>query len=644
MAIPFEEISRAALTQADSLLASWFPRGRKIGREFKIGNLRGDPGDSLSINLDTGLWSDFATGERGGDLIDLRAASLNKELGEVARQLAADLNIHAPPQKTNGHSLNGHGKGWHPLIPPATTSCPRDLFAGFDVVYEYTDANDRVTHYVGRIEARGGERKRFVPITYGVLDGKRGWHRKSPSAPRPLYGLNRLAHAPDAPVLICEGEKAADAAQALFPDHACVSWSNGAESVDKADLSPLKGRRVIIWPDNDEPGQRAATYLRGKLPSASVLRVDDLDEGDDAADIGNLDDPAEWLQARLDKSKSRILSGAEFMATFVPPDYIIDGLVQRTRLYACTSKTGHGKTAVWLYLGCMVMTGRHVGNLETTQGDVIFLAGENPDDLCGRMHAACKEYGIPASKAPYVLPANFPMTPEAAAALKHDIDEMGLNPVLIIADTAAAYFPGDDDNNNVQMGEYGRTLRILTRCIGNPAVVALAHPVKNPDRDNLLPRGGGAFLNELDGNLTLWSDAQGESTTLHWQGKLRGSDFDPLPFVLRSTRVPGLVDAKNRPLVSVVAEAQSPEGAANVAKQAISDENAVLFWLQKQPGCSLASIAEEAGWVNERGQPMKAKVQRCLERLKADKLVKVHRRKWVITDAGKAELGKEKGP
>lgn len=340
---------------------------------------------------------------------------------------------------------------------------------------------------------------------------------------------------------------------------------------------------------------------------------------------------------------SRILTGAAFMATFTPPDYIIDGLVQRTRIYACTSKTGHGKTAVWLYLGCMVQNGRYIGQLETTQGDVIFLAGENPDDLCGRMHAACKEYGLSAAQMPHVLPRNFPLTPEATEELASEIDALGLNPVLIIGDTVAAFFPGDDENNNVQMGEFGRTQRILTRCKGNPAVVFLSHPVKNADRENLVPRGGGSFLNELDGNLTLWSDAMGESTTMHWQGKLRGADFDPIPFILRPVRVPTLTDAKKRPLVSVVAEIQSPEGAANHAKQALSDEDAVLFWLKARPGASLADIARETGWINERGDPLKARVQRCLERLKADKLVKIHRRKWVITDGGKAELGRANG-
>ena len=50
----------------------------------------------------------------------------------------------------------------------------------------------------------------------------------------------------------------------------------------------------------------------------------------------------------------------------------------------------------------------------------------------------------------------------------------------------------------------------------------LCHPVKNAAKDNLLPRGGGQFLNELDANLTLWGGAgQIETTVLHWHVEKR---------------------------------------------------------------------------------------------------------------------------
>ena len=299
----FDQIQAAALAQADQLLIEWFPNGRQVGREFKVGNLAGEPGQSLSINLDTGLWSDFAVGVGGRDLIDLYAKLRHGgDRVPAARALTDmlgirdDAELRADDIRHNGNE--SFSNEWLPMAPPPGTLRPDDALAEFDVVYEYTDAADRVTHYVGRIEARNGRRKQFVPITFGTFGGATGWHKKAPAIPRPLYGLNRLATKPEAAVILCEGEKAADAAQAMFLDHACVSWFGGTGSVDHADLASLEGRDVVIWPDNDKPGHEAALKLAKRLPHARVLRVDDLPDGADAADVAP-DDPDAWLAERL---------------------------------------------------------------------------------------------------------------------------------------------------------------------------------------------------------------------------------------------------------------------------------------------------------------------------------------------------------
>jgi hypothetical protein len=338
-----------------------------------------------------------------------------------------------------------------------------------------------------------------------------------------------------------------------------------------------------------------------------------------------------------------ILTAAEFMAGFVPPDYIVDGVIQRGRLYSLTSPTGHGKTAIALYIGCMVATGRNIGALEVVRGHVVFLAGENPDDLRCRLYAACQVYGLkPAELAMHVLPATFPMTAERVALMVQQINALGCSPALIIVDTAAAFFPGDDDNQNVQMGDYARTLRILTTCDGAPAVVTPAHPVKNPDKDNLLPRGGGAFLNEVDGNLTLWAQIMGETASLHWQGKIRGADFAPVHFALQQVRVNGLADSRGRPILSIVAVLQTDEQADAASRSTLSEENTVLEWLRRHPGITQKNIALNSGWVSLAGVPNQAKVFRLLRGLQHEKLVIHRRRKWVITEAGKAELEAKK--
>ena len=99
-------------------------------------------------------------------------------------------------------------------------------------------------------------KKEFLPYSYGhAADRKLGWRWKNVPDPRPLYGLELLAQRPHAPVIVVEGEKCADAARRIFPDHVVVSPMNGAKSPHKADWSPLQGRDVTICRDNDMPGE-----------------------------------------------------------------------------------------------------------------------------------------------------------------------------------------------------------------------------------------------------------------------------------------------------------------------------------------------------------------------------------------------------
>jgi putative DNA primase/helicase len=92
------------------------------------------------------------------------------------------------------------------------------------------------------------------------------WRWKAPPAPRPLLNLAQLQARPDARVLIVEGEKAADAAARLLGDHVVVvTWPSGCNAIGKADWSPLRGRHVTLWPDNDDPGRQAMAELGRKL-------------------------------------------------------------------------------------------------------------------------------------------------------------------------------------------------------------------------------------------------------------------------------------------------------------------------------------------------------------------------------------------
>jgi hypothetical protein len=139
--------------------------------------------------------------------------------------------------------------------------------------WAYLDANDRLLFYVCRWNTPSPDdpgAKEFRCLSYWA---DKGWDWKHPPKERPLYGLNRLAQRPSATVLICEGEKAADAANRIFPDHVVLAWSGGANAVGMADWLPLAGRDVTIWPDNDAPGRTCAEKLVSLLYGVGAARV-----------------------------------------------------------------------------------------------------------------------------------------------------------------------------------------------------------------------------------------------------------------------------------------------------------------------------------------------------------------------------------
>ena len=90
MKINFDEINHAALALYPALLESWLPGGRTQGSEFVAGDLSGAPGRSLSVNIDSGVWRDFAGDVGGSDPISLYAAIRVISQADAARASSDD--------------------------------------------------------------------------------------------------------------------------------------------------------------------------------------------------------------------------------------------------------------------------------------------------------------------------------------------------------------------------------------------------------------------------------------------------------------------------------------------------------------------------------------------------------------------------
>lgn len=291
------KVAAAALADFDGAMSLLgMSGGKNQGREYlPINPTRNDtkPG-SLSINRDSGAWSDFATDDKGGDLVALAAYVLGCRQIEAAERLADHLGIAKPDRQQRAPSGEREaGKAKASPTPPKTPQSQPDGGAVCVMPvpadaptppaahsrhgkpagrWAYVDAAGAACFYHDRYEPKG-ERKQFSPVTlWRFPDGRLQWQFKAPPAPRPLLGLPELA-AKSGPVVIVEGEKARDAAVTLFPENPVITWQGGAQAVSKADWSPLAGRECWLWPDNDPAGEKAVRDVAAALATVNAEKV-----------------------------------------------------------------------------------------------------------------------------------------------------------------------------------------------------------------------------------------------------------------------------------------------------------------------------------------------------------------------------------
>lgn len=93
--LDFHRVAAAALSHAETLVSRWLPEGRREAGEWVALNPRRSDRSrgSFKVNLRTGRWGDFATGERGGDLISLAAFVFHLSQIEAARKVAAAVGV-----------------------------------------------------------------------------------------------------------------------------------------------------------------------------------------------------------------------------------------------------------------------------------------------------------------------------------------------------------------------------------------------------------------------------------------------------------------------------------------------------------------------------------------------------------------------
>lgn len=207
------------------------------------------------------------------DVYDVQAKLSNRSPGDVLKELKKDS---PPPAK---YSALPPLKSENPNEPRvfAKISDIEALFVGMQAKYVYDDENGAPLLFVYRIVDLATGKKTFQQAS----PVERGFVRAAPPKPWPIYRRSSIKDF-DA-VVVVEGEKCADTLEAIgIP---ATTSPCGAGNADNADWSPLAGKTVYLWPDNDPVDKdgnrkgvahmrRVATLLEELNPPPNLFWVD----------------------------------------------------------------------------------------------------------------------------------------------------------------------------------------------------------------------------------------------------------------------------------------------------------------------------------------------------------------------------------
>jgi hypothetical protein len=228
-------------------------------------------------------------GEDGKTLVCCHAGCTQDAVIEVLQ--SRGLWHRDDESRPNGQYVNGNGKhDWFAIPVPPNVRLPdgghwpdgaafpdHELGSPSSVVWFHNEAGEVV---VGECRfditnADGKPDKEYRPLTYGRRNdgGRCEWRWKGTTRPYPLLDLPALTGDPTKPIIITEGARKAEIARELFPNFVATAPLFGAHSPKFSDWSPVLGRNVVIWPDNDMDGAKFAGDVTDLVLEAGAKAV-----------------------------------------------------------------------------------------------------------------------------------------------------------------------------------------------------------------------------------------------------------------------------------------------------------------------------------------------------------------------------------
>jgi 5S rRNA maturation endonuclease (ribonuclease M5) len=411
---------------------------------------------SLVLNLEAGTWWDFEN-DTGGGIIDL-IKHLNHDVNTILKRFGYDLTL-----RSNYSFIKNSNNP--PVAKSNVKSFTReqmiDLYKQAIVKVKYAD-----NFMVLRFPENHHIKQKYAPFS---LNPDTSWSLKRPDmALLPIY---YQPNGKDKPVLICEGEKAMRGAEQIY-DGDCVTWHGGVNAWDKADWSPIFGKEVYIFPDNDTAGFKCANaiakYLKRNDCKVKVAQPPkdfaDKDDLYDAYESGYFDN-SKALESYIQQNAIKPPRGSlyfqtvnEILDNMKEPDWLVDRCIERGTVTSIFGAPKSGKSFIGIAMGCAIATGEDFYGYKTQPATVLYLAGEGYMGVGRRIKAYEEFYGRSLTDKPLLVSnrgsrigddEEFAMLQDVCRDIEAEHGNIG----MIVVDTLARNY-GLNENSTEDMNKF----------------------------------------------------------------------------------------------------------------------------------------------------------------------------------------------
>ena len=388
------------------ILIDTYPEGVVRGKEFFIGSLRGEAGKSLRINIDpSSPWflngKDFESGDGVGGILKILKEGRGLSVQEAVDLLSDYVTQDYAPPPENIVKPNNLPTPEQDKVVPIEQKVQIGPNTPFQSEYIYTDSNGVVLVSVRKYyeqdttggivrDSSGKPKKQFRQFMNG---------RQGIPEPRPLYNIPNILEADK--VIWVEGEKCADALNELGYVATCTIGGAGMLSENTAykfDFTPLSGKELILWPDNDEAGKKLAQIVEAqakqagvkstlmlKIPSTKSDKWDAADAVDEDFDIDKMIKSNEnKIKKQISLLDDTLLIDQYFVGKAPEQKFLIGDTIPLGVPCVFAAAGDSGKGMMTLDLAMKVASGASMqnsfGGLVAEHGDVILITAEDDKD------------------------------------------------------------------------------------------------------------------------------------------------------------------------------------------------------------------------------------------------------------------------